>query len=208
VVLIIGGILIIIHTIPEFLNPQPVNHQGVFWVAVGAIIINGFSVWLMSRGKSANEKLLNIHLFEDLFGWLAVLLMSIILNYTNWYILDPLLSIAIALWILYVTLPEFLRISKIFLQAVPDNINLKKLHDEIEAIDYVQVISHFHIWSTDGQQHMMTLTATTGSNSKEIQENIKQHIRHIVLKYDISHITIEILYDPDHLIKDSMMCEG
>lgn len=208
VVLIIGGILIIIQAIPEFLDPQPVNHQGVFWVAIGAIIINGFSVWLMSRGKSANEKLLNIHLFEDLFGWLAVLLMSIILNYTNWYILDPLLSIAIALWILYVTLPEFLRINKIFLQAVPDNINLKKLHDEIEAIDHVQVISHFHIWSTDGQQHMMTLTATTGSNSKEIQENIKQHIRHIVLKYDISHITIEILYDPDHLIKDSMMCEG
>lgn len=208
VLLIVGGVLIIIHTIPELLNPQPVNHQGVFWVAIGAIIINGFSVWLMSRGQSANEKLLNIHLFEDLFGWLAVLLMSILLNYTNWYILDPILSIGIALWILYVTLPEFLRISKIFLQAVPDEVDPNLLRNKIHELDHVQALSHFHIWSTDGQQHMMSLTVTTDADSEIVQENIKQNIRHIILEYNISHITIEVLYDPKQVIKSSQSCEA
>jgi len=208
VVLIVGGILIIINTIPELFDPQPVNHQGVFWVAIGAIIINGFSVWLMARGKSANEQLLNIHMLEDLVGWLAVLVMSIVLNFTDWYILDPILSIGIALWILYMTLPEFIRVSKIFLQAVPDAIDSEKLRNRIEALDYVQVISHFHIWSTDGQQHMMTLTVTTNTNSEEVQETIKQDIRQIVLEDDITHITIEVLYDPEQLIKKSITCDG
>lgn len=208
VVLIVGGILIIINTIPELLDPQPVNNQGVFWVAIGAIFINGFSVWLMSRGESANEKLLNIHLFEDLFGWIAVLLMSIVLNYTDWYILDPLLSLVIAGWILYVTLPEFFRISKIFLQAVPEDIDTDKLREKIQAIDNIQMLSHFHIWSTDGNQHMMTLTVTTDVNTEKVQEQIKLNIRKIVLKYDISHITIEVLYDPNQLIKESIACDS
>lgn len=206
VVLIVGGSLIILHTIPELLNPQPLNQQGVFWVAVAAIIINGFSVWLMSRGSSANEKLLNIHLFEDLFGWIAVLVMSILLQFTDWYILDPLLSIGIALWILYVTIPEFFRISKIFLQAVPENIDVENLREKILSLEHVQALSHFHIWSTDGKQHMMTLTITTDLDLDKEQETLKQKIRKILLAYNISHITIEILYDPQCIIKQSTIC--
>lgn len=208
IVLILGASLIIINTIPLLFNPQPVNHQGVFWVAIGAILINGFSVWLMRRGHSANEKLLNIHLLEDLIGWLAVLAMSVVLEYTNWYILDPLLSIAIASWILYVTLPEFYRISKIFLQAVPSGIDINELKNRIQQLDNVNVLSHFHIWSTDGEQHMMTLTVTTDQDSLHIREEIKINIRRIVLEHNISHITIEVLYDPQHLIKESISCEG
>lgn len=200
VILLGGAAVMIVNTVPTLLNPTEVNHQGVFWVAIGAIVINGFSVWLMSGGKSSNEKLLNIHLFEDLFGWILVLVMSVILNYTNWYILDPILSLGIAGWIIYVTLPEFIRISKIFLQAVPDEIDTEKLHHEIMAINKIQKISHFHIWSTDGQQHMMSLTVTTGVEKNRAQERIKQKIREIVFEYNISHITIETLYDPEQLI--------
>jgi len=208
VILIIGGGLVIFNTLPVLFDPTPVNTSGVFWVAIVAILINGFSVWLMSRGESANERLLNIHLFEDLFGWIAVLAMSIILNFTDWYILDPIISLGIASWILYTTIPEFIRISKIFLQAVPENVNPEKLRTNIQEIDQVNVISHFHIWSQDGQQHMMSITVTTDSNDMKTQENIKQRIRQSVLEYNITHITIEVLYDPDHLIKQSINCEG
>lgn len=206
VILIVGATLVIVNSIPVLFNPQPLNHQGVFWVAVGAILVNGFSAWLISRGESANEKLLNIHLFEDLFGWIVVLAMSILLNYKDWYILDPIFSMAIAGWILYVTIPEFLRISKFFLQAVPETIDADKLRESIQQLDGVNAISHFHIWSTDGQQHMMSLTITTTSESKQIQEGIKQEIRKIVLEHNISHITIEVLYDPDKLIEESISC--
>lgn len=206
IVLIIGAAVIVIDSIPVVFNPQPVNHQGVFWVAIAAIAINGLSVWLMSRGQSANEKLINIHLLEDLVGWIAVLIMSIILNFTDWYFLDPILSIVIAGWILIVTLPEFIRISKLFLQAVPDQVDVAQVRENIQQLDHVQVISHFHIWSTDGQQHMMSVTITTDAESCIAQEELKQDIRKIVFEYDISHITIELLYDPEQIITEAVEC--
>lgn len=203
VVLLGGALIMIITTIPELLNPSPVNHRGVFYMAIAAIIINGFSVKLMSGGDSSNEKLLNIHLFEDLFGWILVLVMSIILRYTDWYILDPILSLAIASWILYVTFPEFIRISKIFLQAVPGEIDTKALYHKIMDLNGVEMISHFHIWSTDGEQHMMSLTVTTDLKTNREQDQIKQKIRELVVNEKISHITIEILYDPEQLIREA-----
>ena len=105
-------------------------------------------------------------------------------------------------------MPEFLRISKIFLQAVPDEVDPNLLRNKIHELDHVQALSHFHIWSTDGQQHMMSLTVTTDADSEIVQENIKQNIRHIILEYNISHITIEVLYDPKQVIKSSQSCEA
>lgn len=200
VILIGGAIVMIVSTFPKLFNPTEVNHEGVFWLAIAAIIINAFSVKLMSGGKSSNEKLLNIHLFEDLFGWILVLLMSVVLRYTNWYILDPIVSLGIASWILYVTIPEFIRVSKIFLQAVPDSVDIDDLYHEINAIQAILMISHFHIWSTDGQNHMMSLIITTNLESNQEHEEIKQKIREIAVKYNISHISIEILYDPKQII--------
>ena len=207
VVLLVGSLIIIIETVPKLFNPEPINVTGVFWVAIGAIFINGFSVWLMSRGRSANEKLLNIHLMEDLLGWIAVLIMSIILQFRDWYILDPILSLLIAGWIIYNTYPEFIRISKIFLQAVPSDVNSKKIREKIEDITGVHAISHFHIWSTDGNQHMMSITVATSSDSTYEYDRIKNQIRRLVVKYNIYHVTIELLYDPQNIINESISCE-
>lgn len=200
IILIVGALVMIVSTIPELFNPGPVNQTGVFWLAIAAIVINTFSVKLMSGGKSSNEKLLNIHLFEDLFGWILVLFMSIILRFTDWYILDPILSLGIAGWILYVTFPEFLRVSKIFLQATPDEIDTENIYQNIMALESVQAISHFHIWSIDGQEHMMSLIVTSSSESNRKQEKIKEAIRKIVLRHEITHLTIEVLFDPEKII--------
>lgn len=157
----------------------------------------------MSKGSSANEKLLNIHLLEDLFGWVLVLLMSIILRFTDWYFLDPLLSLGIAAWILYETLPEFRRVGQLFLQAVPNDIDLETLRHHIEKIDHVQAICHLHLWSTDGNDHMMSMIVVTDTDDYAEHYHIKQSIRQITHTESIAHITIELLYDPTGKIKAS-----
>ncbi len=133
--------------------------------------------------------------------------MSIILRFTDWYILDPILSLLIAAWIIYNTLPEFIRILRVFLQAVPADINTERLSEKIAAIPSVHAISHMHIWSTDGQQHMMSLTVATASDQAVEYERIKQAIRLEALADHIYHVTIEILYDPQYLLKGLLSCE-
>ncbi len=100
-----------------------------------------------------------------------------------------------------VTIPKFIRMSKLFLQAVPDEIDLELLKNNIGALENVQAVSHFHLWSIDGQQHMMSLTVTTSFDYVYTHEKIKSAIRKIAIAYSISHITIEILVDPDRVIQ-------
>lgn len=156
----------------------------------------------MHKGQSANEQLLNLHLLEDVLGWVAILILSVVLRFTNWYFLDPLLSILTAAWIISQSFPRFLNISKIFLQAVPEGIDPQVIGQQILALDDdIDGLSHLHIWSTDGEQHMASVTVLTCRLTADEQEDLKQKIRSLVAKYNINHITIDTVYDPDHFIQ-------
>lgn len=201
IVLLVGSLIIIVTSLPKVIHPEVVNVTGMFWVSIFAILVNGYCTYLLMRGESSNENLLNIHSWEDVLGWLAILIMSIVLKFSNWYFLDPLLSIGISVWIIKHTLPEILKISKIFLQAVPDDIDIKELRYALLDLPEVDGISHLHIWSIDGQRHMASVMVATCRLSVEAQSQLKQEIRDIVVAYHIVHITIDVVVDPDHMIQ-------
>lgn len=200
VVLLVGSAVLIIHSGEKLMNPEPVNYQGMLILAIFAIIANGVSAWIISKGSSHNESILSLHLLEDVLGWVGVLVVSVVLHFTDWYFLDPLLSIGIALFILYKTIPEFMKVVRLFLQAVPDNIDSKKLREEIQNIDNINGLSHFHLWSLDGEAHMMSMTISTTSDSVQTHEQIKNEVRHILSENDIAHSNIEIVYDPYNIL--------
>ncbi len=200
VVLLVGSAVMIIHSGEKLMNPEPVNYQGMLILAIFAIIANGVSAWIISKGSSHNESILSLHLLEDVLGWVGVLVVSVVLHFTDWYFLDPLLSIGIALFILYKTIPEFMKVVRLFLQAVPDNIDSKKLREEIQNIDNINGLSHFHLWSLDGEAHMMSMTISTTSDSVQTHEQIKNEVRHILSENDIAHSNIEIVYDPYNIL--------
>ncbi|WP_368645192.1 cation transporter [Alkalibacterium putridalgicola] len=134
VILLGGSAVILVTAVPRLLDPVEVNHEGMFWLSLFAIAANGFSAWLMSRGDSHNESLLNLHMMEDVLGWIGVLAVSIVLNYTDWYILDPILSIAIASFIIYKTWPLFRETIEIFLEATPKELSREKIEEAILSI--------------------------------------------------------------------------
>lgn len=200
-VLMSGSLFLIINTIPKLLNPEPVNYTGMFWLALFAIGANGFSAWLMSRGSSANESMLNLHLLEDVLGWIAVLIVSVVVRFTNWYILDPILSLAIAGFIFYNTWPLFKKTIEIFLEAVPADIDFEKIEHEIRQLAHVSGLSHLHIWSIDGEEHAMAVTVSTDTRDTADQETLKEQIRHLVAPHHITHSTIELMVASDLLLK-------
>ncbi|TVP90662.1 cation diffusion facilitator family transporter [Alkalibacterium sp.] len=195
-----GAGLVIFHSFFRVLNPEPVNYQGMLWLSLAAIAANGFSAWLMSKGKSKTENLLNLHMLEDLLGWIGVLIVSGILHFTDWYVLDPLLSIAVAIFILVRTWPLFKETVEIFLEATPHSVSRQAIEDEICSLPAVSNLSHLHIWSIDGNEHALTVTVSTDNSEVIEQEKLKEAIRRKLIDHSITHSTIEIVYDPEYFL--------
>lgn len=154
----------IYRSVPRLLDPQPVNYSGMFWLSLVAIALNGYAAWILSKGTSKNESMLNLHMLEDVLGWIGVLIVSILMNFTEAYRLDPILSILIALYILYKTVPEFFTTMKILLNGSPENVNVKSLANSIKNVPAVKDLSHFHIWSLDGEENALIVTVLIDSS--------------------------------------------
>ncbi len=191
-ILITGSTFLIIENTPKIFNPPVVNHQGTFVLALLAIAINGFAAHLVHKGHSANQQILTLHFLEDILGWVAVLLVSILLQFTDWYFLDPLLSVAISLFILSQSLPKFLNNLQIFLEKAPEDLNLEALRRQIETMDGVHQVTQFNAWTMDGQRHiaMLHLHIETGTDERLL----KDQIHHLLEAHKIAESAIELDY--------------
>ncbi|MBF0699127.1 cation diffusion facilitator family transporter [Streptococcus danieliae] len=191
-ILMTGSTFLIIENIPKIFNPPVVNHQGTFVLALLAIAINGFAAHLVHKGHSANQQILTLHFLEDILGWVAVLCVSILLQFTDWYFLDPLLSVAISLFILSQALPKFLKNLQIFLEKAPEDLNLESLREQIEKMDGVQQVSQFNAWTMDGQRHVAMLHLHIKAGSDE--RLLKDQVHHLLEAHKIVESAIELDY--------------
>jgi len=187
-----GTIFIFTETIPRLLNPQPVDAKGMLLFSVLGILFNGFAYYRTHGGSTLNEKTISLHLLEDLFGWVAILIGSIILLFVNWYILDALMSIMISIFILYHVYRNIKEILRIFLQRSPNNINIEKIKPELEAINGVLKAYHIHAWSLSDEKLMMSvnIVVDASSNMSDIAK-VKKDIRVYLNEYNIQHVAIE-----------------
>lgn len=201
VILVGGSILVIINSIPILFDPQPVNSRGMFWLSIAAIGVNGFAAWIISKGTSKNEKVLNLHMIEDVLGWVGVFIVSIVLNFTDWFILDPILSILISSYILSKAIPNLLENVAIFLEAVPKGVDIKAIEKNIKLIPAVHAVSHFHMWSIDGEENAVSVTVYVDTVDTKKQEQIKEKIRYLIKDANVTHSTIEIVVDEEFLLQ-------
>ncbi len=195
IVLIMGSFLMIIRSVPRLINPVEVDYEGMLILAIIAIIINVFAAWLMHKGSSKNEKMLSLHMLEDVLGWFAVLIVSIILRYTNWYILDPVLAILIAAFILYKAIPPFIDSLKIFMNKVPEQLDLKSLEEKILKLEKVNKVTNIHTHSIDGNRSIFVGTLFVSTDNLNEIESIKDKVRVLLMDYDITNSTIEVVSD-------------
>lgn len=191
--LIAGSVYILTEAIPRIFNPEQSNAQGMLFFAIGGIVINGIAVLRVRRGKSLNERIVALHLFEDVLGWVAVLIISIIMIYRDIFILDPILSIIITLYILYNVFVNLKKTFSIFLQSVPEGMEIRKIEEKILKIDKVANIHHTHIWSIDSLNNVLTahVVISDDTTSRELVE-IRKGIKKITESLGLEHSTIEI----------------
>ena len=192
-VLIGGSAWVLTEALPRLADPVMPKAEGMLALAVLGVAVNGLAAYKLSKGKSLNERVLNWHLLEDVLGWVAILIIAIILQFAEWPILDPLLSIGFTLFILFNVIRNLWITGKLFFQAVPD----KALHDDIKqsltSIEGIREIHHLHLWSLDGEHHVLTahLTLDNDNFSANYYLAMKQTVADILSQYDLAHTTIE-----------------
>lgn len=187
-VLSISSIFIIIEAIKRLINPSEVNAQGMLWLAIFGILINGSAALRVKKGSSINERSVYLHIMEDVLGWIAVLIVSVVMMFANLPVLDPILSLGISIWVLSNVYKNIKATFRVFLQAIPENLSTQELYGRLMQINGIISIHDLHVWSLDGESHVMTLHVVT--NETNIR-SIKEEIISIGSKYCITHTTIE-----------------
>lgn len=190
IILMIGSVLVILENIAKIFHPQPVNDEGILWLGIIAITINIVSSLVVGKGKTKNESILTLHFLEDTLGWVAVILMAIVLRFTDWYILDSLLSLVISIFILTKALPRFWSTLKIFLDAVPEGVETGDLEKDLETLTNVKSVNQLSIWSMDGLENNAIIHICI-KDWEKIMET-KEAVRQFLEERGVQNITIEV----------------
>ncbi len=203
IILIVGSLFILTQAVPRLLNPQPIEAGGMLILAILGIAVNGMAVLRLQRGKSMNEKVVTWHLLEDVLGWVAVLVVSIVLLFKDIPILDPILSIMITVYVLYNVIRNLKKTLRIFLEAVPDDIDFKEVKTKIASLSGIRSTHHTHLWSLDGEQNALsTHIVVENSLSRTEVISIKQQIQEFVEELNLQHLTIQVDYEDETCCMD------
>lgn len=192
-VLLTGSVLILSEAIPRLFNPEPSHAPGMVLFAIVGILVNGFAVLRLRGGKSQNARIITLHLLEDVLGWTAILIVAVILLFADIFFLDPLLSILVTGYVLFNLYKNLKGTLSLFLQGAPESIQIDKLEKEIESLHNVVSTHHTHIWSLDGEHHVLTTHVVVEPMIERSRVlDIKKAIHNIVADLDIIHTTVEI----------------
>lgn len=199
IVLIVGAIVMLYNAIPRIIHPQYVKYDGMILLGIIGFLINGIGTLVTSKGEKLNERSINLHLLEDVLGWIAVLIVSIVMKIFNVPILDPILSIGITIFILYHVFRNIKEVFEIFLEKAPKQIDFEEFKNElVKANEQILEIHHTHVWTMDGNNtyitmHVLVKDDTTTNNIILLKKQIKEETKH----HNISHITIEVEYEKE-----------
>jgi len=195
VVLLMGSIFIIKEAIPRIITPEVSDAKGMMWFAILGIIVNGVAVLKLKKGTSINERVVSLHLLEDVLGWVAVFIASVVMQFWELPILDPILSVLIAGYILYNVFRNIKESFKIILQAVPNQLISNDIAKVLLAFDEIENVHDCHLWTLDGTLHIATIHISVHESivSWEKAKLLKLKIRKILRdQFQIGHITLEL----------------
>jgi len=186
--LLVGSLVVIYHAVLRFFHPVPIHYSGMIGFAVVGIVCNGAAAFVTREGDSVNKRAVNLHMLEDVLGWIGVLLGAIVMKLTGFSLIDPILSITVAGFILVNALKNLGDIFRIFLVKTPEGISVEEVKNRLLEIDGVRDVHHIHLWSMDGESVYATLHLVTDENSVEI----KEAVRHLLSHHGIFHVTVEL----------------
>lgn len=198
VILVGGSIYVIYEAVQRIIAPEASDALGMMYFAILGVAVNGYAAWKVSTGKSMNERVLSWHLIEDMLGWVAILVISIVMQFTDNMYLDPILSLVITAYILYNVFRRLYETLYLFLQGNPSEIDITQLEKDILSAKNVQSIHHLHSWSLDGEHHVFSVHVIVENiETLEQMTSVKRGLELLIENYPFDHHVMQIELEDD-----------
>ena len=161
--------------------------------AVVGLAVNTIALLRLRTGSSVSERVLSLHFIEDVLGWLTVLFGAIVMLFFDVPWLDPVLSLAIAVFILVNVYRNLRSAFRIVLQGVPAGISEEEVRASLLRISGIRNVHHFHVWTMDGIYNVMTVhLIVDGELTVRETATIRKQVREQLSQLNLEHATIEI----------------
>lgn len=187
-ILIVGSLLVVVNAVKKIMNPTEINYNGMIIFAVFGLVVNFVAAFVTHGGGSLNQKAVNLHMLEDVLGWAVVLVGATIMRFTDIKLIDPLMSIGVAVFIFVNAFKNLKEVLDLFLEKTPHGINIEEIKEHVLAIDGVEDVHHIHIWSMDGFSNFATMHVVTNCEGHKIKEKVREELK----EHGISHATLEL----------------
>lgn len=188
VILLTGSVFVISNSIRKIINPSDINADGMIIFAIIGVIVNFAATLFTRHGDSLNQKAVNLHMLEDVLGWAVVLIGSIVIKFTGFVLIDPIMSMAVAVFILINSLKNLKDILNIFLEKTPENIDIAEITEHISKIEGVKGVHHIHVRSLDSNVNLASMHIVTNEDSAKIKEKVRAELK----EHGIAHATLEL----------------
>ena len=187
-ILLAGSVLVIVHAAGRLWSPVAVRSGGMLLMAVVGVAVNACAAFFTRHGDSLNQRSVNLHMLEDMLGWIVVLIGSVIIHFTGAYWIDPVMSIGVALFILYHAIGNLRLAAEILLEKTPRGIDIAALVTQLTDLEGIEDVHHIHLWTLDGQQHCATMHIVTGGDPG----CAKAAVRTVLAGHNIAHAVLEV----------------
>ena len=193
-ILLVGSVLVVYNAIVRIIAPTPINYNGMILFAVIGAAVNFLAAFFTREGDSLNQKAVNLHMLEDVLGWIVVLVGAIVMRFTDITIIDPLMSIGVAAFIFINAIRNLKEAVDLFLEKTPHGIDVNEISEHLSHLEGVQDVHHIHVWSMDGQSNYATLHVVAEGDAHKIKEAVREELA----EHGIAHATLELEAPGEH----------
>jgi len=193
-ILIFGSAAVIYNAIGRLVSPTDINYNGMIVFAVIGTLVNLCAAFFTHSGDSLNQKAVNLHMIEDVLGWIVVLVGAFVMKLTDFAIIDPIMSIGVAVFIFVNAVRNLNVCVSLFLEKTPCDIDINQIKNHIKEIEGVLDAHHIHVWSMDGHNNYATMHIVTDGDYHTVKEMVREELR----EHGITHATLELESCDEH----------
>lgn len=186
-ILLVSSIMVICNAVGRLMKPVHIDYNGMIAFAVVGVCVNFAAALFTREGGSLNQKAVNLHMLEDVLGWAVVLAGAVMMRFTDLAVIDPLMSVGVAVFIFVNAVRNLQEALELFLEKAPRDIDVRELREHVAQIDGVVDVHHIHVWSMDGQHNYATMHIVIDGDWQRVKAQVREELR----EHGIGHATLE-----------------